>query len=346
MCAVFGDVFGNGGISVSRSVVVADILKTDARYETAIETALGGAMQNIVTANSDDAQYLIEYLKRNGGRASFMPVKSMRPRPDSREIQRAVSERGAFGTALELVHFDDYYYNVASNLLGNTLICDNIANANAISKKYGNTFKIVTLEGDIVETSGRMTGGSSRRKDASLLSNERKIQECQEKIVAQEKYIEKMKKAIAQSEQLRREAEEEVEKLREKYQSANAEIAALAQRETALATQLREAESDEEVYLAACNEFREKLKALEFEEANSSQSEEKLKSLRESAEAELSSQKSQCDTFKEERAQKSIQLRDYELEYASLRSALKKYEEDEARLAAEKEDLFGEEKEC
>ena len=318
---------------------VADIITTEQKYETAIETALGGAMQNIVTANSDDAQYLIEYLKRNGGRASFMPVKSMRPRPDSREIQRAVTERGAFGTALELVNFDDYYYNVASNLLGNTLICDNIANANAISKKYGNTFKIVTLEGDIVETSGRMTGGSSRRKDASLLSNERKIQECKEKIVAQERYIEKMKKAIAESEQLRREAEEEVEKLRDKYQSANAEIAALTQREAALTTQLREAESDEEVYLAACNEFREKLKALEFEEASSSQNEEKLKSLRESAEAELTSQKSQCDMFKEERAKKSVQLRDYELEYTSLQSALKKYEEDKERLTAEKEDL-------
>ena len=318
---------------------VADIITTDQKYEIAIETALGGAMQNIVTANSDDAQYLIEYLKRTGGRASFLPVKSMRPRPDTREIERAVSERGAFGTALELVNFDDYYYNVASHLLGNTLICDNIANANAISKKYGNTFKIVTLDGDLVETSGRMTGGSSRRKDASLLSGERKIQECKEKIAAQEKYIEKMKRAIAESEELKDEAEREVEKLRSKYQNANAEIAALVQRENALTVQLKEAENDAEVYQTACAELKAKLTALEYEEANSSQSEEQLNAIRANAEAELSSQKSQSERFKEERVEKAAQLRTLELEYTSLQSALKKAEEDKARLTEEKDGL-------
>ena len=318
---------------------VADIITTDQKYETAIETALGAAAQNIVTPNSDDAQYLIEYLKRNGGRASFLPVKSMRPRPDSREIQRATGERGAFGTALELVRFDDYYYNVASFLLGNTLICDNIANANAISKKYGNTFKIVTLDGDIVETSGRMTGGSSRKKDASLLSNERKIQECKEKIVAQEKYIEKMKKAIAESEQVRKEAEEDVENLREKYQSANAEIAALVQRETALNAQLVEIQGDEEVYAATCTEMKAKLKALESEAANSSPDEEQINAMRRSAEEELSSQRSQCDLYKDERAQKAETLRQLELEDASLRSAAKKAEADQERLTLEKEEL-------
>ena len=81
-------------------------------------------------------------------------------------------------------------------------------------------FKIVTLDGDIVATRGSMSGGSRRKDSGSLLSGERKIQECKEKIVAQERYIEKMKKAIAESEQLRREAEEEVEKYLQKYQTA------------------------------------------------------------------------------------------------------------------------------
>ena len=184
-----------------------------------------------------------------------------------------------------------------------------------------------------------MTGGASRRKDSSLMSNERKIQECKEKIVATEKYIEKMKKAIAESEMLRKEAEEEVENLREKYQNANAEIAALVQRESALNVQLAEATGDEEVYQTACAEFREKFKALEFEEVNSSQSEEALNAMRLSAEAEMSSQRSQCDTFKEERAQKSKLLRDLELEEATLSSWLKKSEEDKERLTLEKEEL-------
>ncbi len=319
---------------------LADVVSTDQRYETAIETAFGGAMQNVVTPSADDARYLIEYLKRtNGGIVTFLPVASMRPRPDSREIRRALDERGAMGLATELVHYDDYYYNVVSNLLGNTLICDTIANATAIAKKYGNLFKIVTLDGDTVSTSGAMTGGSRGRGSASLLSNERKIQECKENIARKQKLIEKLKAAIADSERARKEAEDAVDALREKYQSATSEIAGLVQRESALSQQIEEAQSNIETYEIALSELNRKLKELEDEEMNSSLSEEQLASRRKSAEAEMESQRSQCDTFKEERAEKSEQLRRGEVEYASLLSQLEKQKEDTERLTAEKEDL-------
>ena len=308
---------------------LADILRTEQKYETAVETALGGAMQNVVTASSDDARYLIEYLKRtNGGVVTFLPVSSMRPKPDTREIQRALNEKGAMGLATELVQYDDYYYNVISNLLGNTLICDNIFNANTIAKKYGNSFKIVTLDGDIVMTSGAMTGGSRRKDAGSLLSNERKIQECKENIARKQKYIEKLKTAIAESEEARRNAEEEVEKLRAKYQSSISELAALQQREAAVLQQIEEAEADIGVYEEALAELTEKLKALQSEEENSSRSEE-----------ELNSQRSQCDRFKAEREEKSKKLHDLEVEYAALLSAVEKEEADVKRLTAEKEEL-------
>ena len=319
---------------------LADILRTEQKYETAVETALGGAMQNVVTASSDDARYLIEYLKRtNGGVVTFLPVSSMRPKPDTREIQRALNEKGAMGLATELVQYDDYYYNVISNLLGNTLICDNIFNANTIAKKYGNSFKIVTLDGDIVMTSGAMTGGSRRKDAGSLLSNERKIQECKENIARKQKYIEKLKTAIAESEEARRNAEEEVEKLRAKYQSSISELAALQQREAAVLQQIEEAEADIGVYEEALAELTEKLKALQSEEENSSRSEEELNSLRAGAEEELTSQRSQCDRFKAEREEKSKKLHDLEVEYAALLSAVEKEEADVKRLTAEKEEL-------
>ena len=319
---------------------LADIVRTEQKYEIAIETAFGGAMQNVVTATSDDARYLIEYLKRtNGGIVTFLPVSSMRPRPDTREIQRAVSERGAMGLATELVQYDEYYYNVISNLLGNTLICDTIANANTIAKKYGNSFKIVTLDGDIVQTSGAMTGGSRRKESGSLLSNERKIQECKENILRKQKYIEKLKAAIADSEKEREKAEAELQKLRDRYQSSLSEQAALEQRESALEEQIRNAESDIAVYREALAELENKLKQLKFEEENSSRSEEELNSMRADAAEELSSQRSQCDKFRAEREEKSRKLHDLEVEYASLGSTLKKDEENAARLAAEKEDL-------
>ena len=319
---------------------LADVVSTDQKYEKAIETAFGGAMQNIVTATADDARYLIEYLKRtNGGVVTFLPVASMRPRPDSREIQRALDERGAMGLATELVQYDDYYYNVVSNLLGNTLICDNIANATAIAKKYGNLFKIVTLDGDTVSTSGAMTGGSTRRDSGSLLSNERKIQECKENILRKEKYIEKLKVMIAQHERARQEAEDAVEALREKYQGAVSEIVGLTQRETALTQQIAEADADIETYRDALNELKRKLQELKSEEENSALSEEQLAAKRLDAEKQMQSQKDQCETFKEERTEKSELLRTLEIEYAGLGTALKKQAETVERLTAEKEEL-------
>ncbi len=330
----------NPDISKHLHGALADIVTTEQRYETAIETAISGAMQNIVTPSADDAKYLIEYLKRTGGGVvTFLPVKSMRPRPDSREIQRALSERGAMGLATELVKYDDYYFNVVSNLLGNTLICDNIANATAIAKKFGNLFKIVTLDGDIVATSGSMTGGSRRKETGSLLSHERKIQECKENIAKKEKYVEKLKSAIANSEREMKELEKELEALREKYQGANSEIAGLTQRETALVQQIAEAETDISTYAEALEELKAKLAALKEEEENSSLSEEQIAIRRKQAEADMANQRGQCEAFKQERAEKNATLRSLEMEYTSLKMELEQQKENVERITLEKEEL-------
>ena len=331
----------NPEISKHIKGALADIVFTEQRYEVAIETAFSGNMQNIVVPSADDGKYLIEYLRRsNGGIVTFLPVANMRPRPDSREIRRALEERGAMGLATELVQYDEYYYNVISNLLGNTLICDNIANATAIAKKYGNLFKIVTLDGDIIATSGAMTGGSRRKDSASLLSNERKIQECKENIARKQKYIEKLRAAIANSERARQEAEAAVDALREKYQGANSEIAGLTQRETALVQQIEEAETDIETYAQALEFHKLKLAELESEEANSFLSEEQLTSRRQDAAKQMADQRDQCEKFKEERAEKSKTLRDLEMEYTTLNSQLEAQKDAIDRLTQEKEELI------
>ncbi len=330
----------NPDVSKHLHGALADVITTDQRYETAIETAISGAMQNVVTPTADDAKYLIEYLKRTGGGVvTFLPVKSMRPRPDSREIQRALSERGAMGLATELVKYDDYYFNVVSNLLGNTLVCDNIANATTIAQKYGNLFKIVTLDGDVVATSGSMTGGSRRKETGSLLSHERKIQECRENIAKKQKYVEKLKSAIENNEQEKKALEEELEALREKYQGANGELVGLAQRESALTQQLVEAGTDIETYATALAEWRTRLASLKEEEENSSLSEEQIAIRRKKAEADMASQKDQCETFKAERAEKSETLRGMEKELTTLTFELEQQREEVNRLTVEKEEL-------
>ncbi len=173
--------------------VVASIIKTDKKYEIAIETALGNAVQNIVTATPEDAQYLIEYLKRSeGGRVTFLPVSSVRPHLDGGEITSALNDKGALGFATKLVKYDNYYDNVVRFLLGNTLVVDSIDNAVVIAKKHRFSFKIVTLDGDVINPSGSMTGGSRRQNQMNLLSSERMIEKLTEDIAARQKELAKL----------------------------------------------------------------------------------------------------------------------------------------------------------
>ncbi len=160
--------------------VVASIISTDKKYEVAIQTAIGGAMQNVVTADTSDAEYLINYLKKtDGGRVTFLPVTSVKTRGNSSELLSALKENGALGLATDLVKYDGYYENVVSFLLGGTLIAENLSLATQIAKKYKFNFKIVTLDGDVLSQSGSMTGGSRRNNEVNLLSIDRSVLEYQ-----------------------------------------------------------------------------------------------------------------------------------------------------------------------
>ena len=320
---------------------IADIIHTDQKYELAFEVALGAATQNVVTPTQDDARILIEYLKRTGGGVvTFLPVTGMKPRPDSREAQRATSEKGAIGLATDLIRYDEYYYNVVTNLLGNTLICDTVYNATAIAKKYGNTFRIVTLDGDIVSTSGAMTGGSRQQKGASVLAGERKIEECRENILKKQKYLEKLKIAIAESEKGKEEAEAAVNALRAKYQGSLNELAVLSQREISLTKESEEAQSNIDVYAETLKGFEEKLGRLKDEEAYAGKSEEELNAMRQGAEATLEKQRGQCEAFKAERDEKSAKLHALEVEKAAAEKQIESLNADIRRYEKEKEDLI------
>ena len=170
--------------------VVASIISTDKTYETAIETAIGGALQNIVTDNPSDAEYVINYLKRtDGGRVTILPVTSVKPRFNAQDTTSALKERGALGLATKLVKYDNYFENVVSHLLGNTLICDTLENATQIAKKFRFSFKIVTLDGDVLSQSGSMSGGSKRKNDANLLGVDRQVQELEDAILKDNKEL-------------------------------------------------------------------------------------------------------------------------------------------------------------
>lgn len=158
--------------------VVAQLLKVEQKFETAIEMSLGNAMQNIVVRTEDDAKYLIAYLKRmRFGRVTFLPISSVKPRSVDAQYKRFLGDSGIFGVASELVSCDKEYVKVVESLLGGTVIVDNMDTAVRLARQTGFSFRIVTLEGDIINPTGAITGGSKKADVANLFGNQRQLEE-------------------------------------------------------------------------------------------------------------------------------------------------------------------------
>ncbi|MCK2156876.1 chromosome segregation protein SMC [Exiguobacterium sp. 17-1] len=159
---------------------VAELITVPARFEAAIETALGGAMQNVVVDTDVTGRKLIQELRRlNAGRATFMPLSSIQRRELSTSVQESLSGMsGYLGVASNLVTTREDFTKLKDNLLGTTLVVESLEQANAIARSTGHRYRIVTLEGDVVNVGGSMTGGS-RKKGTPLFSQSRELEELQ-----------------------------------------------------------------------------------------------------------------------------------------------------------------------
>lgn len=161
--------------------VLASLIKVPAQFETAVEVALGNAVQNIVTYDENGAKDLISYLKTNQfGRATFLPISSMKRR--DMDAKLVAGKKGVFGVASKLISYDKNIDNVISNLLGGVVIVDTLATAVGLAQENRYSFKIVTLDGDVVSTQGSLTGGSKKNEVTNLISREREIETLAEEI--------------------------------------------------------------------------------------------------------------------------------------------------------------------
>ena len=161
--------------------VVADIIKVDKKYETAIETALGGNIQNIVTDNEDTAKKMIQYLKDNKlGRATFLPLTSI-TNPQEFKNPEALSEKGVIGMADELVQIDKKYKDVARSMLGRIVVVDHVDNAVKIARKFDYGIRMVTLEGELLVPGGAISGGAFKN-NSNLLGRRREIDELEKRV--------------------------------------------------------------------------------------------------------------------------------------------------------------------
>ncbi len=161
--------------------VVADIIKVDKKFEIAIETALGGNIQNIVTEDEKTAKDMIAFLKNNKlGRATFLPLTSL-TNPQEFKNPESLNEKGAIGMADELVSTEERFVSVAKAMLGRILVVDTVDHALAIAKKYEYGIRMVTLEGELLVPGGAISGGSFKN-NSNLLGRRREMDELEEKV--------------------------------------------------------------------------------------------------------------------------------------------------------------------
>lgn len=178
--------------------VVAMLLSVPKELETAIDMALGAAMQNIVTDDEHAAKRLIEYLRENHlGRATFLPLSTVRGRTLSHREREVLSMPGCLGVASELCSFDEAYRPVFENLLGRTVIARDLDSGIAIMRAGGHAFRLVTLAGDVMHSGGSMTGGSIQQKTQNLLGREREIKELAQALTEKTAFLQQEQAALA-----------------------------------------------------------------------------------------------------------------------------------------------------
>ena len=182
--------------------VLANIIEVPDELETAIEMCLGASLQNIVTDTEEDAKKLVEHLRKNNlGRASFLPVASVK----GKKLEKLKgNESGVIGIASDLVKFNKKYEQIILNLLGRTVIVDNMDTAIKVAKQNGYTFRIVTKDGDLINPSGAITGGSVAKKTVNILGRGKEIEKL-------EKEIKNIKAKIQKLEEEKEEYEQSIE---------------------------------------------------------------------------------------------------------------------------------------
>ena len=323
--------------------VVADLIQVNKDYEVAIETALGGSIQNIVTDNEQTAKTLIEFLKKNRyGRATFLPMSSISPRGEF-SPREALKEPGVIGVASELVTTAPQYQQIARFLLGRVLVVDHIDHAIAIGRKYRHSLRMVTIEGESLSPGGSMTGGAFKN-NSNLLGRRREIEELEKGVAKLKSEVAMIQKAMEDNRNRRNVLRDAIadfqDKLRQQYREQDTARMNIAQQEEK-AEEIRggyeQINRDKEQIRRQMLEIRQDHEQIARELESSRQDEQELESFIEEKQAEL-------DQWKEEETKLTRELEEIRLQASSLDQKNQFDQENMNRLNSETQTLKNEQK--
>ncbi|WP_243289904.1 chromosome segregation protein SMC [Bacillus sp. FJAT-47783] len=318
---------------------VAELIHMARNYETAIEIALGSALQHVVVNDEASARKAIAFLKQNKfGRATFLPLSVMNRRAISQADRMIVQNHPAFiGIASELVSFDEQYRPIIENLLGTVIVTKDLKGANDLAKQLRHRLRLVTLEGDVVNPGGSMTGGATKTKGNSLLSRKGELETIQEKLGEMERKTEaletdvkQLKATIQQQERFAEELREKGAELRLKEQSFRSEWREIELKEKNINDQLALYDTEKESFLQEESQYKDRIRILNN----------RLKTIDEAIKqldgkiAELVSLKNTQQASKHELQEKITELK---VELASKEEAYKNEKDTVERIRKEKE---------
>lgn len=244
---------------------VAELITVPEKLEVAVETALGAAMQHIVMENEQTARQAISFLKqRQLGRATFLPLDVIRPRQISASDRKQLEGlEGFIGVGVELVSFDAKYGDIVGSLLGSVIFANTLEQANKMAARLQYRFRIVTLEGDVVNAGGSMTGGSQHRKNSNLLGRKRQLEQLDQDIKEADDMVIKLKKSLEDVHQQLRQTEEQLEHLRQSGDKKRTEEQAAASDLKQIDHEWRHVSEQFELYGQEKGHYLNELKQLE-----------------------------------------------------------------------------------
>ena len=314
--------------------VLASLIKVPATYQTAVEMALGNAVQNIVTNTDADAKYLISYLKQmQYGRVTFLPINAVKPRYFDSAYRRLLSTNGCFGIASDLISYDSNIKNIISSLLGSTVIVNNINTAVSLAMQSNYSFRIVTLDGDIISPQGSITGGSKKIQVANLLSRESNIEFANEQIekLEEEKQVKAYELAKVTSEYngLVANINEKTQELR-KLEISQAQESEICNRYTIISNDL---ENETNKLTSEISKARQMIFSIENELAKIDNQEDIQVS------EDFENQTNQFSELKSKKELYGGQITSFKVEIASIEGEIISLEQDKIRLENELENV-------
>ncbi len=324
---------------------VSRLISVPQKFETALDMVLGATQQHVVTEDEKTAQQMIEYLRERGlGRATFLPLNTVKSRLLTPEEREVLSMPGCLGVASDLVSCDEKYRGIVENLLGRTVIAENLDSGIPIMRRGRHAFRLVTLKGDVMHSGGSITGGSVASGNVNLFTRERELKELTGKLAAGQDELEKLLRLMQEGQKRKDELktlsadaleqlhQQEIAVARETERLQNARDEAETH-----AMRLRESEAAREQLMESMIQIRDQLSMANDSTEKTDRTREEM----EARAAELQKILTEARNITAERAEETLRLtlevNDLKHELDTLQRDRDRYEQEKKRMAAEQE---------